>query len=88
MKTNPGPGGVRGFMRSKEGEGVLGETDNVPLFKVTKPDKTVVDFGGFFTFAHEVGHGGSLVDEYIESTVLRVDIPGFDSYSPGSPFQH
>lgn len=85
-KTQPGPGGVRGFMRSKEGEGVLGETDNVPLFNVTKPDKTVVDFGGFFTFAHEVGHGGSLVDEYIELTASN-GVCGFDSNSPGSPFK-
>ncbi len=91
FKDKTDPGGVRGFMRSKEGEGVLGETDNVPLFKVTKKDKdgifTTSDFGGFFTFAHEVGHGGSLVDEYIELTVSGPgELPGFDSYSPGSPF--
>ncbi|HSD62285.1 MAG TPA: peptidoglycan-binding domain-containing protein, partial [Ignavibacteriaceae bacterium] len=89
FKDTTDPGGVRGFMRSKPGEGVLGETDNAPLFKVTKKDKSgkteVKDFGGFFTFAHESGHGGSLVDEYIEPTVSGA-IPGFDSYSPGSPF--
>jgi len=85
------PGGVRGFMRSDSGEGVLGETDNAPLFNVVRPDASgkPVSFNlrGFFTFAHEVGHGGSLVDEYIELTVHgSPEIPGFDSYSPGSPF--
>ena len=90
FKDTTDPGGVRGFMRSKPGEGVLGETDNAPLFKVTTKDtagKTVfTDFGGFFTFAHESGHGGSLVDEYIEQTASNSGVPGFDSYSPGSPF--
>ena len=66
---------VRGFMRAKEGEGVLDQTDN-------EPDNTSA---GWFTFAHESGHGGSLVDEYIESTGPG-GIPGFGSYSPGSPF--
>ncbi|MGA9292895.1 MAG: OmpA family protein [Ignavibacteriaceae bacterium] len=85
-KTKPGPGGVRGFMRSSVGEGVLGQTDNTPLFKVTMPDKTTRFFGGFFTFAHEVGHGGSLMDEYIELTASG-GVCGFDSNSPGSPFK-
>lgn len=89
FKDTTDPGGVRGFMRSKPGEGVLGETDNAPLFVVTKTDAsgntTVQNFTGFFTFAHESGHGGSLVDEYIEPTTSG-NIPGFDSYSPGSPF--
>ena len=89
FKDDTDPGGVRGFMRSKEGVGVLGETDNAPLFKVTRKDAAgkslTFDFAGFFTFAHESGHGGSLVDEYIEPTAPGV-IPGFDSYSPGSPF--
>ncbi|HSP88346.1 MAG TPA: hypothetical protein VLN45_09450, partial [Ignavibacteriaceae bacterium] len=85
-KTQPGPGGVRGFMRSNVGEGVLGETDNEPLFNITMPDGTKADFGGFFTFAHEVGHGGSLVDEYIELTASN-GVCGFDSNSPGSPFK-
>ena len=85
-KTKPGPGGVRGFMRSGVGEGVLGQTDNTPLFNVTMPDKTTSLFGGFFTFAHEVGHGGSLMDEYIELTASG-GVCGFDSNSPGSPFK-
>ena len=91
FKDDTDPDGVRGFMRSKQGEGVLGETDNAPLFNVTRKDsagKPVnLNFAGFFTFAHESGHGGSLVDEYIELTVPGPgEIPGFDSYSPGSPF--
>lgn len=69
------PGGVRGFMASGRGEGVLDQTDNVPNNASS----------GWFTFAHEAGHGGSLVDEYIESTGPG-GIPGFDSNSPGSPF--
>jgi outer membrane protein OmpA-like peptidoglycan-associated protein len=70
---------VRAFMRSSNGTGVLGENNNVP------------GSDGFFTFAHEVGHGGSLVDEYIEQTT-PTDFPfptwldGFDFNSPGSPF--
>lgn len=70
---------VRGFMRSSTGVGVLDKIDN-------QPNST-----GFFTFAHEVGHGGSLVDEYIEQTTpttfpLASWLDGFDCNSPGSPF--
>ena len=70
---------IRAFMRSKDGTGVLDKTDNEPKSN------------GFFTFAHECGHGGSLVDEYIEQTTptsfpLATWLDGFDYYSPGSPF--
>lgn len=77
--------GVRGFMRSKTGEGVLDQVKKEPQFVVTKNGKTT-NFGGAFTFAHEVGHGGSLVDEYFEPTRKGMSLPGFDYNSPGSPF--
>lgn len=70
---------IRAFMRSSTGVGVLDKIDNEPKAN------------GFFTFAHEVGHGGSLVDEYIEQTTptsfpFSSWLDGFDCNSPGSPF--
>lgn len=72
------PGGVRGYMASGDGQGALDQSDNT------------VQASGWFTFAHETGHGGSLHDEYVEPTT-RTNLPqpwmpGFDSFSPGSPF--
>jgi hypothetical protein len=73
------PGGVRAFMQARNGTGVLDTSDNVS------------QASGWFTFAHEVGHGGSLVDEYVEPTAFPQNLPGvwldsFDCNSPGSPF--
>ena len=70
---------VRAYMRSSDGSGVLGKSDNVP------------QSDGWFTFAHETGHGGSLVDEYIEQTTPTSFpfvswLDGFDCNSPGSPW--
>ena len=69
---------VRAYMASKEGNGVLDKTNNAP------------ESDGWFTFAHETGHGASLVDEYIEHTspldLPGPRLPGFDSNSAGSPF--
>jgi outer membrane protein OmpA-like peptidoglycan-associated protein len=76
--TSP-PKKIRAFMRTSNGTGVLDKVDNVP------------SSNGFFTFAHECGHGGSLVDEYVEQTTpttfpLASWLDGFDCNSPGSPF--
>jgi len=73
------PGGVRAFMQARNGTGVLDTSDNVSKAS------------GWFTFAHEVGHGASLVDEYVEPTAFPQGLPGvwldsFDCNSPGSPF--
>lgn len=70
---------IRAFMKASDGTGVLDKVDNEP------------GANGFFTFAHEVGHGGSLVDEYIEQTTptsfpFATWLDGFDSNSPGAPF--
>jgi outer membrane protein OmpA-like peptidoglycan-associated protein len=77
--------GVRGFMRSRTGEGVLDKIKKEPQFEIIKKGKKI-NMGGAFTFAHEVGHGGSLVDEYFEPTRRGNSLPGFDYNSPGSPF--
>lgn len=79
FKHNDPHKSVRAYMRSSDGSGVLGKSDNVPKSN------------GWFTFAHETGHGGSLVDEYIEQTTptsfpFASWLDGFDCNSPGSPF--
>jgi hypothetical protein len=74
---------VRGYMGSDDGIGALDKTDNGP------------DSSGWFVSAHETGHGGSLGDEYVEKTASTDGsgaslpaprMPGFDSFSPGSPY--
>ncbi len=75
---DPTPAIVRAYMGSDSGQGALDQNDNVP------------GGSGWFTFAHETGHAGSLGDEYLENTT-PITLPGpwlsgFDSYSPGSPF--
>jgi hypothetical protein len=68
---------VRAYMSADTGLGALDHTENA-----AQP-------GGWFTFAHEIGHGIGLHDEYIEPTNFQPGTtwrPGFDSFSPGSPF--
>ncbi len=74
---------VRGYMGSDRGIGALDKTDNGP------------NASGWFVSAHETGHGGSLGDEYVEKTASTDGaggslpaprMPGFDSFSPGSPY--
>jgi hypothetical protein len=87
FKNNPPPTpapSVRAYMGSDRGFGVLDQGDNQST--------------AFFTAAHEIGHGVSLGDEYIE----QVHTPGtpppngsyplpwvlsFDSNQPGGPYQ-
>ena len=72
--------GVRAYMSASEGQGALDQADNTP----SSGDP------GWFTFAHEVGHGASLQDEYAEPTtrtnLLAGWLSGFDCFSPGSPY--
>jgi hypothetical protein len=78
FKPKPPDTSVRGYMSSDTGYGSLDRPDNKP------------QASGWFTAAHETGHGGSLGDEYIEPT-SPTNLPGpwldgFDSWSPGSPY--
>jgi hypothetical protein len=70
----------RAYMAADKGVGALDQTNNAATGT------------GWFTFAHEVGHGASLHDEYVEPTT-RTDVglgnkwlDSFDCFSPGSPF--
>jgi len=74
----PAGGKVRAYMSASSGQGALDTSDNV------------AQVSGWFTFAHETGHGASLHDEYVEPTT-RTNLLGnwldsFDSFSPGSPY--
>ncbi len=66
---------IRAFMDSGNGFGALKSRDNVP------------GSGGFFTLAHECGHGDSLLDEYLE---LDFDCsygqPGYRDRIQGAPY--
>jgi len=69
----------RAYMAADKGRGALDSTNNASTGT------------GWFTFAHEVGHGASLHDEYVEpNTRTNVGIfdwlDSFDCFSPGSPF--
>jgi hypothetical protein len=70
----------RAYMAADKGVGALEDDDKAPTGT------------GWFTFAHEVGHGASLHDEYVEPTT-RGDVglghqrlDSFDCFSPGSPY--
>lgn len=83
---------IRGSMGGESGTGQFCDGTGVRPDGTTAPDNSVPGAGGFFTAAHETGHGGSLPDEYIEETIPisdttpNVRIPRFDSFSPGSHF--
>jgi OmpA family len=69
----------RAYMAADKGRGALDSTNNA------------AQGSGWFTFAHEVGHGASLHDEYVEpNTRTNVGLfnwlDSFDCFSPGSPF--
>ncbi len=71
--------GVRAYMNSFRGTGALDQSDNLP--------STTSSVAGWFTAAHEFGHGLGLNDEYIESTTsasYRLD--GIVDSISGSPF--
>lgn len=80
FRLPPGtPGSVRAYMSASSGRGALDRSDNAS------------QGSGWFTFAHETGHGASLHDEYVEPTTrTRVGLgnwlDSFDCFSPGSPF--
>jgi hypothetical protein len=66
---------VRGFTRHSDGRGAIEQDENKPTGS------------GFFTLAHELGHGDSLEDEYIEpSNNCSYFKPGYQDFIPGSPF--
>lgn len=69
---------IRAYMNSTLGRGVLDQADNAATTS------------GWFTFAHENGHGESLADEYAEltspSSATGAWLPGFDCNTPGSPY--
>lgn len=71
---------IRAYMGSDTGIGVLGDPG-----VLHQPDNAA-GADGWFTSAHESGHGSSLGDEYIENSAPIGFLGGFDSYSPGSPF--
>jgi hypothetical protein len=81
FRLPPGtPGSVRAYMSASSGRGALDRGDNQATGT------------GWFTFAHETGHGASLHDEYVEPTT-RTNVVGlspwldsFDQFSPGSPY--
>lgn len=70
---------VRGFMSSRRGLGAIDQTENKPTSSGSNK--------GRFTFAHELGHGDSLEDEYIESANnCSYFQPGYEDFIPGSPY--
>jgi hypothetical protein len=65
----------RAFMSAGRGRGAIEQTENAP------------DGNGTFTLAHELGHGDSLEDEYIEThNHCSYHQPGYEDFIPGSPF--
>jgi len=73
---------IRAFMSSFRGQGVLDITDNAP-----DPKFAGSKLEGRFTFAHESGHGNSLQDEYIETSLnCSYFQDGFKDHVPGDPY--
>ncbi len=89
-------GDIRASMNSRTGIGQISDGTGPPMAAGSSPSDNSLSTG-FFTMAHEVGHGQSLPDEYIEQTVpfsklalvgglAKPSLPGFDSFFPGAPF--
>ncbi len=79
--VNP-PLDVRAFMQPSDGHGVLDIADNAPDAK-----QAGKKLEGSFTFAHESGHGNSMQDEYIETSLdCSYFQNGFKDHVPGDPY--